>query len=348
MTTGHLRVALASKGAYEASTAEFLSRAGLGYQRPNSRQYVGRMAAVPEAEILFQRPEDIVHKVADGSADLGITGYDLVAEHAADNPDVHVILPGLGFRHCQVVIAVPDSWLDITSIGDLAELSIDLKRRGRPLRIATKFTNLVSEHLYRHGVNYFSLTAAHGALEAAPTLGYADAIADLTETGVTLRDNHLRVLEGGVVLRAQACLIGNVRSLADGARLQEARVLIELIEAKLQSRAFRVITANVAGGTAESVAARIMTNVDLAGETGPTVSRVFPKVVGGDEAEWFAVSVIVPDQHMLATVDHLRAAGARGIIVGTPDYMFETASTAYLDLADAVQRRNEEAGRPWS
>ena len=236
MTTDHLRIALASKGAYETSTAEFLGRAGLGYWRPNPRQYVGRMPAVPEAEVLFQRPEDIVNKVADGSADLGITGYDLVAEHAADNPNVHVVVPDLGFRRCQVVIAVPESWLDIATIDDLAELSIDLKRRGQPLRVATKFSNLVSDHLYRNGVNYFSLTAAHGALEAAPALGYADVIADLTETGVTLRDNHLRVLEGGVVLRAQACLIGNIRSLAAGRRLEQARVVIELIEAKLRSR----------------------------------------------------------------------------------------------------------------
>lgn len=347
MTGEHLRVALASKGAYETSTADFLSRAGLGYWRPNPRQYVGRMPAVPEAEILFQRPEDIVHKVADGSADLGITGFDLVAEHAADNPDVHVVVPDLGFRRCQVVIAVPESWLDITTIDDLAELSIDLKRRGQPLRVATKFSNLVSDHLYRNGVNYFSLTAAHGALEAAPALGYADVIADLTETGVTLRDNHLRVLEGGIVLRAQACLIANVRSLAAGARMNQARVMVELIEAKLRSRSFRTVTANITGKSAAAVAAQIMTNVDLAGETGPTVSPVFPKVVRSDQAEWFAVSVIVPAGRMLATIDHLRSAGARGITVSTPDYMFDTVSTAFVELSEAIERRGSEASRPW-
>lgn len=348
MTGEYLRVALASKGAYETSTAEFLSRAGLGYWRPNPRQYVGRMPAVPEAEVLFQRPEDIVHKVADGSADLGITGYDLVAEHAADDPEVHVVIPDLGFRRCQVVIAVPESWLDITTIDDLAELSIDLKRRGQPLRVATKFANLVSDHLYRNGVNYFSLTAAHGALEAAPAMGYADVIADLTETGVTLRDNHLRVLEGGVVLRAQACLIGNLRSLAAGTRLQQARVMIELIEAKLRSRSFRIVTANVSGTSSAAVAAQIVTNVDLAGETGPTVAPVFPKVVRRDQVEWFSVSVIVPEDRMLATIDHLRAAGARGITVGAPDYMFDTESSAFVELSAAIERRGSEAGRPWS
>ena len=336
-----LRIALTSKGAYEETTNRFLEGAGLNVWRPNPRQYVGRMSAIPDAEVLFQRTEDIVHKVADGSADLGITGFDLVSEHASDNPDVHVVLPDLGFRRCQLVIAVPESWLDIASVTDLADLSIDFKRRGRQLRVATKFPNLVSDHLYRHGVNYFALTAAHGALEAAPALGYADVIADLTETGVTLRDNHLRVIEGGVVLRAQACLIANARTIgASPARLEQARQLIELCEAKLRSRAYRVITANVAGESAALVAAQIVSNLDLAGEAGPTVAPVYPKDSNGLGPCWFAVSVIVPAERMLAAIDHLRAAGSSGIIVGTPDYMFESESVAFALLRDVIAARS--------
>ncbi len=242
----NLRVGLASKGGYEEATSRFLNGAGLGVWRPNPRQYVGRISSVEGAEVLFQRPEDIVHKVADGSLDLGITGYDLVAEHSVDAPDIHVVIPDLGFRRCELVLAVPDAWLDIAGINDLADLSIKFKRHGRTLRVATKFTNLVSDYLYRHGVNYFELIAAHGALEAAPSLGYADVIADLSETGVTLRDNHLRVIDGGVVLKAQACLIGNVATIAESPiRLEQARKIIELCEAKLAARKYRVVTANV-------------------------------------------------------------------------------------------------------
>jgi ATP phosphoribosyltransferase len=331
----HVRIALASKGAYEESTSRFLDAAGLSVWRPNPRQYVGRVSQIPAAEVLFQRPEDIVHKVADGSADLGITGYDLVSEHAADEPNVHVVLRDLGFRRCQLVLAVPDSWLDVTTIDDLAELSIEFKRSGRQLRIATKFPTLVSEHLYRNGVNYFALTAAHGALEAAPALGYADVIADLTETGVTLRDNHLRVIEGGIVLRAQACLIANVKSLASvPERLEQARTFVELCEARIRSRGYRVITANVSGQSPESVAQQIVSNIDLAGEAGPTVSQVFPKHAGHER--WFSVSIIVPSDRLLAAVDHLRTAGSSGITVSTPDYMFDTASAAFAELRAAA------------
>lgn len=341
-----LRIALTSKGSYEESTRRFLDGAGLSVWRPNPRQYVGRMSAIPDAEVLFQRTEDIVHKVADGSADIGITGYDLVAEYTSDDPNTHVVIKDLGFRRCQLVLAVPESWLDITTIDDLAELSIQFKRAGRQLRIATKFLNLVSDHLYRNGVNYFTLTAAHGALEAAPALGYADVIADLTETGVTLRDNHLRVIEGGTVLRAQACMIANLRSIGTAPeRLEQARTLIELCEAKLRSREFRIITANIAAASPDDVAEQVISNIDLAGETGPTVARVFPKQDGTER--WFSVSVIVPADRMMAAVDHLRLAGSRGITVSTPDYMFDNESTAFARLRDAVADRDVGVPSSW-
>jgi ATP phosphoribosyltransferase len=340
--TADLRVGLASKGGYEEATNRFLSGAGLSVWRPNPRQYVGRISSVEGAEVLFQRPEDIVHKVSDGSLDLGITGYDLVAEHAVDDPGIHVVIPDLGFRRCELVLAVPEAWLDISGINDLADLSIKFKRQGRTLRVATKFTNLVSDYLYRHGVNYFELIAAHGALEAAPSLGYADVIADLSETGVTLRDNHLRVIEGGVVLKAQACLIANLKTIAKSpARLESARKIIELCEAKLAARRFRVVTANVSGDTPESVAEHIISNLDVAGERGPTVSPVFPKE--SRAGNWHSVSIIVAENMMLAAVDHLREAGSTGITVSTPEYMFANQSEAFAALCSAVQQTQQEA-----
>ncbi|RIK45411.1 MAG: ATP phosphoribosyltransferase [Chloroflexi bacterium] len=341
-----MRIALTSKGDYEEATRRFLNDAGLSVWRPNPRQYTGRIHAVPDAEVLFQRTEDIVHKVADGGADIGITGYDLVAEHAMDDPAVHVVLEDLGFRHCQLVVAVPESWLDVTTIDDLADLSIDFKRRGRQLRVATKFPNLVGDHLHRNGVNYFELTAAHGALEAAPALGYADVIADLTQTGVTLRDNHLRPIEGGVVLNAQACLIANVRTLAEEPeRLRQARTFIELCEARIRSRGYRVITANVPGASVDDIVRRIVSNIDLAGEMGPTIAPVYPKRAA--TGSWFSVSIIVPASKLLAAVDHLREAHSSGITVATPEYMFEVRSEAFAALQAAVCAFGSGGAQRW-
>jgi ATP phosphoribosyltransferase len=273
--------------------------------------------------------------VADGSVDLGITGYDLVAEHAFDEPNVHVTILDLGFRRCELVLAVPDYWLDVQTIDDLAELSIAFKRDGRDLRVATKFPNLTTEYLYRHGVNYFSMVGATGAIEAAPALGYADVVVDLTQTGVTLRDNHLRIADGGVLLRAQACLIASKSTLAASEqRMALARTFIEYCEAKLAARGFRIVTANVPGRQEDDVASHIISNLDLAGERGPTIAPVVSK--DRSETRWFAVSIIVSDRHMLDAVDHLRRAGSTGITVSTPDYMFAAESDAFARLRTAA------------
>ena len=333
--SGTLRVALASKGTYQDETIRFLSGAGLGVWRPNPRQYVGRIPTVPGAEVLFQRPEDIVHKVADGSVDLGITGYDLVAEHGYDEANIHVTILDLGFRRCELVLAVPDYWLDIQTIDDLAELSIAFKRDGRDLRIATKFPNLTTEFLYRHGVNYFALVGASGAIEAAPALGYADAIVDLSQTGVTLSDNHLRIVDGGTLLKAQACLIASRASVgASAERLDLARTFIEYCEAKRAARRYRIVTANVPGADEDEVARHVISNLDLAGERGPTIAPVYAK--SEPVSRWFAVSVIVSERHMLDAVDHLRRVGSTGITVSTPDYMFAAKSKAFAELGKSI------------
>jgi ATP phosphoribosyltransferase len=332
-----LRLAISSKGGYSEATDRFLERCGISLWRPNPRQYVGRLSGMPDVEVLFQRTEDIVHKVAEGSADLGITGLDLVTENGQDEPNLTVVMSDLGFRRCELVIAVPEGWLDITTVADLADLSIDLKRTGRTLRVATKFPNLTRDFLYQHGINYFTLVDAHGALEAAPVLGYADIITDLSETGVTLRDNRLRVLNGGVILRAQACLIAARRSFREHpCRLEIARPIIELIEARLRTREVRLITANVRGDSPESVAQHVTAQLETAGQEGPTISNVFPK--SGDSASgWYGVTIIVPADRLLAAVDHLRLGGSSGITVTSPDYVFDGQSNAYELLVQAVK-----------
>lgn len=330
---GPLRVGISSKGEFEAETRAFLAGAGLPVRRPNPRQYTGHVGNLPGAIVLFQRTADIVVKVADGSADIGITGYDIVAEYCQDETDVVVLLGDLGFRPSRLVVAVPSVWLDVSTLDDLADLAVDFKRRGRELRVVTKFPNLTRDFLYRHGVSYFTLVQAEGALEAAPAMGYADFIVDITETGVTLRDNHLKILAGGTVLESQACLIGNRRTLAASRGKREAlRQFLELAEARLRVRDYRVITANIQGESDAAVAQHVLARVETAGVAGPTVARVFPKTAVDGQRGWFAVNLIVETRLLLSAVDHLRRSGASGITVVRPDYVFEQASSAYVTL----------------
>ena len=122
-----------------------------------------------------------------------------MAEHRAEDDDVVVVHPELGFQRCALVLAVPEGWVDVSAVADLADVAAELRRAGRELRVATKYVNLTRQFLYDRGITYFNLVEVSGALEAAPALDTADIICDLTSSGVTLRENRLKTIAGGTV-----------------------------------------------------------------------------------------------------------------------------------------------------
>lgn len=337
-----LRLALPSKG-MEEETLRFLAAAGLTVDRSNPRQYRARLRTPPGVTVLFQRAGDIFAKVDEGSVDLGITGYDVVAEDQHEDSDVAVLYRELGYGRCALVLAVPDGWVDVSSIADLAEIALGLRARGRELRVATKYPNLTRQFLYQHGINHFTIVASEGALEAAPTMGYSDIVADLMSSGVTLRENRLKTIAGGTILHSEACLIGNRRLLAASeSKLARTRAILELIEAYLHGRNYVSITANVRGESEEAVARRITADETIAGLRGPTIARVFPKV--GGERGWYAVTVVVRRDLLLTAVEHLRRAGAAEMSVVDVHYVFEHRCWSYEALERQLGGR-ARAGR---
>ena len=332
-STDELRLALPSKG-MEDDTLAFLAACGLQVERSNPRQYRAALRNPPGVTVLFQRAGDIFDKVDEGSVDLGITGYDIVAEHQREDDAVAVLYRELGYGRCSLVLAVPDGWLDVATIADLAEVATALRGRGGELRVATKYPNLARQFLYQHGINHFSVVGSQGALEAAPTLGYGDIVADLMTSGVTLRENRLKTIAGGTILRSQACLIGNRRQLAPSeAKLQSTRAILELIEAYQRGRGYASLTGNVRGESEEAVARRITAHEDIAGLRGPTIARVYPKA--GGERDWYAVTVVVHRDLLLSAIEHLRKAGAADITVADVHYVFEHRSWSF----EALQRQ---------
>jgi len=209
-----LRLVLPSDGELHDGSLDFMEASGLNVLRPSARRYTARIPALSQVDVFFQRTADITQKVEEGSAELGITGLDRYLEYRSDESRVVTIIDDLQFGRCEFVLAVPDSWLDVTSVSDLADLALEFRQESKQLRIATKYPRLLRRHLFEKGINYFTLVPASGALEAAPSAGYADLIADLTSTGTTLRENRLKTLEEGTILVSQACLIGNAPLLA--------------------------------------------------------------------------------------------------------------------------------------
>jgi ATP phosphoribosyltransferase len=190
------------------------------------------------------------------------------------------------------------------------------------------YPRLVNRYFMAHGVNYYALVSAAGTLESAPASGYADLIVDITATGTTLRANHLKILNDGVILESQACLVGNRRRLtADEGSLKQARAILERIEAHIRAGAFYRLTANIKGSSAEGVAEGILKRRELSGLQGPTVSTVY-----STEGGWYSVSVVVPGSRLLEGVEHLRQVGAINIFTSQVNYLFGGQCEAYETL----------------
>ena len=326
---GLLRIALPSDGELYESTLAFMKSCGLAVSRPNSRRYIGTVPAIPGVEVLFQRTADVTQKVEEGSAELGVTGLDRVLEYRNDEARASVLIEDLEYGGCEFVMAVPDSWMDVTSLSDLADLALEFRQEGKQLRIATKYPRLLRAFLYERGINYFTLVSASGAMEAAPAAGYADLIADLTASGVTLRENQLKTLDDGTILASQSCLIANPVLLAEsGEALALARSIVELMEGHLRAEPYYRVTANVRATSAEEVSSTVLARPDLAGLRGPTVARVY----NVEEQDWFNVSLLIKKGQLLEAVDHLRDCGAIDVAASQLSYLFDGHSEAYQTL----------------
>jgi ATP phosphoribosyltransferase len=324
-----LRLAIPSDGEMYEPTLEFMKACGMPVSRLSPRNYTAVIPAVKGLEVHFQRGADITSKVEAGNVDLGVVGLDRFQEYRTEDGDTLLIMPDLGFGRCELVIGVPDAWVDVSTVADLADLSSELWESGRELRVATKYPRLVQRFLFSHGLNYFSLQQVTGTLEAAPAMGYADIIVDISATGVTMRENSLKTLEGGSVLTSEGCLIGNRKLLhKHSERLELTREVLERMEAYLNAGDYCRVTANIKGLSEELVSAQVLERPDLAGLQGPTISRVF----AADGSQGYAVTVLVPKRRLTIAVDHFRSIGASSVSVSDTEYIFHQESRIYSSL----------------
>ena len=209
-----IRIALPSKGHLYDGVVEILKTAGYKVRRASDRQYEAIIAGHPRFHVVFMRPTDIVTQVEEGRCHLGVTGMDLFAERSFESEHSTVVVDDLGYGGCRLVVAVPESWVDVSHVIDLVDLTSEFKDSGRTFRVSTKYPALTQAHFRKWGIYYYQLIDSDGALELHPTLGIADIIVDLTSSGITLKDNRLREIKGGTVLDSASCLIGHAPSLA--------------------------------------------------------------------------------------------------------------------------------------
>jgi ATP phosphoribosyltransferase len=332
-----VRLALPSKGILQGEAEALLAACGLAVFRPNPRQYAATIPALPGVTVMFQRPSDIVAGIMAGTLDMGITGLDVAAEYG-DTDRVLMLHDALGFGPCTLKLAVPEE-AKARTMADLAKWSRMLAENGRSLRIATKFTRLTSQFLNQHNIGNYELITVEGTLEIAPAIGYADLIADLVSSGVTLRDNHLRPLGDGLILRSQAVLIGNRQALQVRPEvLQVARQFIEYIEAHLRAQGSYLVIANVRGESQEAIARKMAQHPHIRGLQGPTIAPVVPHYgLSTNGEKWFAINIVVGKADLIQAIDELRIIGGSGVIVAPLTYIFEEEPERSRAVLAAVQ-----------
>jgi len=209
-----LIIAVPSKGRLKEKTLEAFAKAGLPIDPPaDARSYQTKITGRDDVEITFLSASEIARELALGSIHLGVTGEDLARETIAQTDATVSFELQLNFGHADVVVAVPNSWVDVQTMADLDDVAADYRARyGRRLRIATKYWQLTQHWFGQHGIGVYRIVESLGATEGAPAAGSADVIVDITSTGSTIRANNLKVLVDGVILKSQANLILSKRA----------------------------------------------------------------------------------------------------------------------------------------
>jgi ATP phosphoribosyltransferase len=203
-----LKLGIPSKGRLQDATIAWFEARGVTLARTGAgREYAGRVEGAQGVALVLLSAAEIPGELAAGRLHLGVTGQDLVREDVAGWADRLEELTPMGFGFADLVVAAPAFWIDVRDMSDLDAAAADFRaRHGRRLRVATKYRRLARAFFRAHGVADYALVDSAGATEGAVKNLTAEAIADITTTGATLRDNHLRVLDDGLILASQATL----------------------------------------------------------------------------------------------------------------------------------------------
>ncbi len=208
-----IKIGVPSKGRLMEQTFAWFSDRGLKMQKTGSeREYAGTVAA-EGVELVLLSAGEIPRELAAGRIDLGVTGSDLVRDKLADWSAQVSEVAALGFGQADLVIAVPQAWIDVDTLDDLDAAAAAFRAtHGHRLRIATKYHRLVRDFLEGHGVADYQLVDSQGATEATVKNLTAEAIADITSSGETLRANYLKILSDSLILRSQATLFRSAKA----------------------------------------------------------------------------------------------------------------------------------------
>jgi ATP phosphoribosyltransferase len=318
-----LILGIPSKGRLQEATMAYFARAGLVIKkRGGARDYRGSIAGLDGVDVAFLSASEIAGELAAGTVHLGVTGMDLVHEKIPDPEAATVTIAPLAFGHADVVVAVPDSWIDVQTMSDLEDVAAGFRaRHGRRMRLATKYVNLTRSYFRAHGVADYRIVESLGATEGAPASGAADLIVDITSSGATLSANHLRILSDGVMLRSEATLVASKGAEWAGTAADRLRAILARIAA--QDRASSVYEVRTAIGEQTKT---FRDAAELFGCTAP-----FGAVAGQG-----SLTLHVEKANIWSLIEWLQGRGATSITVGELAYIVDGSAKAFAPVLEAL------------
>jgi len=211
-----ISIGLPSKGRLKDGSIDFFGKNNLKLtSNGGERNYFARIENFPNIKIIYLHAKEIIQRLGDGTLDIGISGLDLLNESPINLRKKIEVNKKLNFGMANLVIAIPDDWMDVQTIADLEEVSFDFRdKKNTRLRVATKYPNLTNNFLVSKGVTQYKLVSSLGATETYPFIGSSEIITDITSSGKTLKDNNLRILKDGLILKSQACVLFSKKKAA--------------------------------------------------------------------------------------------------------------------------------------
>ena len=215
MTKNIINIGVPSKGRLKHETIDIFKKNKLNiYSERGERDLFGYIKKIPNVKIIYLHARECIEQLSLGNIDIGFSGYDLLKESEINVQNKILINKRYDYGKANLVLAIPDLWIDVQTLLDLDEVADEFKKKKKKLlRVATKYPNLTRQFLYSKGVTQFQLVKSLGSTEVAPFTGTAEIISDITSTGATLKANNLRILKDGEILKSQACLMISKKSL---------------------------------------------------------------------------------------------------------------------------------------
>jgi ATP phosphoribosyltransferase len=301
--TEPLLIGLPSKGRLKEQAEAWLADCGLGLEvQGGERGYRASVAGAPGVEAPLLASSEVAAALDAGDIHLGVVGEDLMRERPGPLEERVMLLRPLGFGRADLVVAAPQSWIDVESMADVDEVAMAyLARTGRRLRVATKYGVQTRAFFARHGIADYRIVESGGATEGAPAAGAAELIVDITTTGSTLRANSLRPLADGLILKSQAQLAASLAAPWTREQLGRARRLVRIIEARARARGLAALSwpaGHAAGAEAASEG---------------FVARGASRQPNG---------LLTPAEDLFDAAESLAAAGVGPVSAVRPDYVF--------------------------